>query len=84
MSAPAVIVAPSSKSPVAKERVRLPALPEAKIPRLCNVVPEALSSPKLRYLAIWDASSHAPSADDSLNGVPVSSLNTSPKARSKL
>ena len=52
VAAPAVIVAPSSKSPLAKERVRLPAFPEAKIPRLCKVVPEAFSSPKLRYFAI--------------------------------
>ena len=52
VSAPAVTVAPSAKSPLAKDKVRFPALPEAYIPRLCNVVPEAFSSPKLRYFAI--------------------------------
>ena len=84
VDAPAVIVAPVAKSPDASDKVKLPALPDAKIPKLCSVVPESFNSPKLRYLAISDASSHAPAADVSEAGVPESVLKTSPYAKSKL
>ena len=78
MDAPAVIVAPAAKSPAESESVKLPAFPDAKIPKLCKVVDPDFNSPKLRYLAIWEASSQAPVADVSAAGVPVSFLKTSP------
>ena len=84
VEAPAVTVAVAAKSPVARDKVRLPALPDAKIPRLSSVVFPERSSPRLRYFAISDASFQAPEADVSASGLPVSVLKTSPYAISKL
>ena len=78
VEAPAVIVAAVAKSPEASDNVKLPELPDAKIPRLSNVVFPERSSPKLRYFAISEESSQVPEADVSDSGLPVSVLNTSP------